>query len=155
MWSQRNHNFFDANLTSQWRYYRNICIFIICLTRVLVIFASCHHLIKKTHRTYRRWQAGPRSIIYAWQYGILHEICKAFWWALFPFCYVKALIDSCIIHIFYSHNHPWISPWQNLLSNALVITFRIIWTSAGILLIGALETNISEILIKIYTFSLK
>ena len=31
----------------------------------------------------------------------------------------------------------------------------IIWTNAGILLIGALGTNISEILSKIYTFSLK
>ena len=31
----------------------------------------------------------------------------------------------------------------------------IIWTNAGILLIGALATNISEILSKIYTFSLK
>ena len=31
----------------------------------------------------------------------------------------------------------------------------IIWTNAGILLIGALGTNVSEILIKIYTFSLK
>ena len=31
----------------------------------------------------------------------------------------------------------------------------IIWTNAGILLIGALETNVSENLIKIYTFSLK
>ena len=31
----------------------------------------------------------------------------------------------------------------------------IIWTNAGILLTGALRTNISEILIKIYTFSLK
>ena len=31
----------------------------------------------------------------------------------------------------------------------------IIWTNAGILLTGALGTNVSEILIKIYTFSLK
>ena len=31
----------------------------------------------------------------------------------------------------------------------------IIWTNAGILLIGALGTKVSEILIKIYTFSLK
>ena len=31
----------------------------------------------------------------------------------------------------------------------------ITWTNAGILLIGALETNVSEILIKICTFSLK
>ena len=31
----------------------------------------------------------------------------------------------------------------------------IIWTNAGILLIGALGTNVSEILIKICTFSLK
>ena len=30
----------------------------------------------------------------------------------------------------------------------------IIWTNAGIFLIGALGTNVSEILIKIYTFSL-
>ena len=31
----------------------------------------------------------------------------------------------------------------------------IIWTNAGILLIGALEANVSEMLIKICTFSLK
>ena len=31
----------------------------------------------------------------------------------------------------------------------------IIWTNAGILLIGPLGTNFSEILIKIYTFSFK
>ena len=31
----------------------------------------------------------------------------------------------------------------------------IIWTNAGILLIGHLGTNFSEILIKIYTFSFK
>ena len=31
----------------------------------------------------------------------------------------------------------------------------IIWTNAGIMLIGALGTNFSEILIEIYTFSLK
>ena len=31
----------------------------------------------------------------------------------------------------------------------------IIWTNAGILLIGTLETNFSEILIKMYIFSLK
>ena len=31
----------------------------------------------------------------------------------------------------------------------------IIWTSAGILFIGPLETNLSEILIEIYTFSFK
>ena len=31
----------------------------------------------------------------------------------------------------------------------------IIWTNAGILLIGALGTNFSEILIKIHTFSFK
>ena len=31
----------------------------------------------------------------------------------------------------------------------------IIWTNAGILLIGPLETNFSEILIEIYTFSFK
>ena len=31
----------------------------------------------------------------------------------------------------------------------------IIWTRAGILLIGPLETNFSQILIKIYTFSFK
>ena len=32
---------------------------------------------------------------------------------------------------------------------------RIIWTSAGIMLIGPLETNFSEISIKIQTFSFK
>ena len=31
----------------------------------------------------------------------------------------------------------------------------IIWTNAGILLIGPLETNFSEILIEIHTFSFK
>ena len=31
----------------------------------------------------------------------------------------------------------------------------IIWTNAGLLLIGPLETNLSEILIEIYTFSFK
>ena len=41
--------------------------------------------------------------------------------------------------------------------NGLVPTRRqaIIWTNAGILLTGPLQTNFSEILIKILTFSIK
>ena len=33
------------------------------------------------------------------------------------------------------------------------IEFFVVWTNAAILLIGTLETNFSEILIEIYTFS--
>ena len=47
----------------------------------------------------------------------------------------------------------WVSEWHNGLSPGW--RQAIIWTNAGILSIGTLGTNFSEILIKILTFSLK
>ena len=52
----------------------------------------------------------------------------------------------------------------NMCQKAIIVSYNgltpgrrqaIIWTNAGILLIGPLGTNFSEILIKIYKFSLK
>ena len=86
----------------------------------------------------------------------LELTCYQIWWPNFGyqiwFC-TRLLIESkwCIMHICISELTIIVS------DNGLFPGWRqaIIWTNAGILLFGPLETNFCEIWIKIQTFSLK
>ena len=76
---------------------------------------------------------------------------KKTWGFFFPF-YLGLLTHwgrvthICVIKLTISGSDNGLSPDRRQ---------AIIWTNAGILLIGPLGTNLSEILIEIYTFSLK
>ena len=64
------------------------------------------------------------------------------------------MTDPATWPIFISGNFVCESDWH-WISFVYWLTQAIIWTNVGILLIGPLETNFSEILIKIYIFSFK
>ena len=67
------------------------------------------------------------------------------------FCFMLKLIKAAW-HIYASVNYFIIDSVNGLSSDRLQ---AIIWTNAGILLIAPLKTNLSEILIEIYIFSIK
>ena len=105
--------------------------------------ATCHYLS----------QCWPWSIS---PYGITRPLWVSSYWNA-----VTAMV--CAIWIVdLNHQgrvmHICVGKSTNIGSNNGMLPGRrqaIIWTNAGILLIGPLETNFSEILIKIFTFSFK
>ena len=137
----------------------NIIIIII----ISYLFMSCSHWLNNI-RTVTTWtdfhQHFPANEIYtivgsfsiqvswkifavllvSWAICIYHQMCILF-----------LLINSLRLRDAYKRKYTILSLFQIMAGRGQAI----IWNNAGILLIGPLGTNFSEILIKIYIFSFK
>ena len=108
---------------------------------------------------------------YAW---IFHILVFDMWWKMVSYhhcaiCVITSTSCEIYIYIYIQINHLCITHWGRVthicIGNLTIIGSDnglspgrqqdIIWTNAGILLIGPLGTNFSEISVKILTFSLK
>ena len=87
-----------------------------------------------------RWSLGIESLVYS------STVLKFFAWSLFDLTHWGRVTHICVGKLISIGSDNGLSPDRRQ---------AIIWTNAGISLIGPLGTNFHEILIKIHTFSLK
>ena len=90
--------------------------------------------------------------------GVVYHVHESKNWHQLGKCYLALRKDLPTLSHWGRVTHIWVSKLTIIGSeNGLAPGRRqaIIWTNAGILLIGPLETNLSEVLIKVYTFSFK
>ena len=106
----------------------------------------------------------PISICYGISYQMLSNTkCWLLWWSLIP-SLQHILWNYSVLSFSITLTH-WGQVTHICVSKLIIIGLdnglspgrcqAIIWTNAGILLIGTLRTNISEISIEIHTFSFK